>query len=47
MPQRVWTGTGGESGALRLTLVSIGLAFAAMIASELLARPVARMVRGI
>ncbi|MFL5336272.1 MAG: molybdate ABC transporter permease subunit [Geminicoccaceae bacterium] len=38
---------GGEAGALRLTLVAIGLAFAAMIASELLARPVARMVRGI
>ena len=50
LPSAIYTFTqipGGESGALRLTLVSIGLAFAAMIASELLARPVARMVRGI
>ena len=34
-------------GAFRLNVVSIALAFAAMIASELLARPVARMVRGV
>jgi len=50
LPSAIYTFTqipGGESGALRLTLVSIALAFAAMIASELLARPVARMVRGI
>ena len=50
LPSAIYTFTqvpGGESGALRLTLVSIGLAFAAMLASELLARPVARMVRGI
>ena len=50
LPSAIYTFTqipGGESGALRLTLVSIGLAFAAMIASELLARPVARMVRGV
>ena len=50
LPSAIYTFTqipGGEAGALRLTLVSIGLAFAAMIASELLARPVARMVRGI
>ena len=50
LPSAIYTFTqvpGGETGALRLTLVSIGLALAAMIASELLARPVARMVRGI
>ena len=50
LPSAIYTLTqvpGGESGALRLTLVSIALAFAAMIASELLARPVARMVRGV
>ncbi len=50
LPSAIYTFTqvpGGESGALRLTLVSIGLAFTAMLASELLARPVARMVRGI
>ena len=50
LPSAIYTFTqipGGESGALRLTLVSIALAFAAMVASELLARPVARMVRGI
>ncbi len=50
LPSAIYTFTqipGGESGALRLTLVSIGLAFAAMIASELLARPVTRMVRGV
>ena len=49
LPSAIYTFTqvpGGEAGALRLTLVSIALAFAAMIASELLARPVARMVRG-
>lgn len=38
---------GGEAGALRLALVSILLAMAALIASELLARPIARMVRGL
>ena len=40
LPSAIYTFTqvpGGESGALRLTLVSIALAFAAMIASELLA----------
>ena len=50
LPSAIYTFTqipGGETGALRLTLVSIGLAFAAMVASELLARPVARMVRGV
>ncbi len=50
LPSAIYTFTqvpGGETGALRLTLVSIALALAAMIASELLARPVARMVRGV
>jgi molybdate transport system permease protein len=50
LPSAIYTFTqipGGESGALRLTVVSIALAFAAMIASELLTRPVARMVRGV
>ena len=50
LPSAIYTFTqvpGGETGALRLTLVSIALAFGAMVASELLARPVARMVRGI
>ena len=32
---------------MRLTLVSIALSFAALIASELIARPVARLVRGL
>ena len=50
LPAAIYTYTqvpGGETGALRLTLVSIGLAFATLIASELLARPVARMIRGL
>ena len=50
LPSAIYTFTqvpGGEAGALRLTLVSIALSFAALIASELLARPVARMVRGV
>jgi molybdate transport system permease protein len=37
---------GGDSAALRLVLVSAALAFGALIASELLARPLGRMVRG-
>jgi molybdate transport system permease protein len=49
LPSAIYSFTqvpGGEAGALRLTLVSIALSFAALIGSELLARPVARMVRG-
>ena len=49
LPSAIYTFTqvpGGEAGALRLTLVSIALSFAALIASESLARPVARIVRG-
>src|ERR671920_291407 len=37
---------GGETGALRLVLVSAVLAFGALITSELLARPIGRLVRG-
>ncbi|HRO16507.1 MAG TPA: molybdate ABC transporter permease subunit, partial [Paracoccus sp. (in: a-proteobacteria)] len=37
---------GGESAAMRLTLVSIGVAMAALMLSELLAQAVARRVRG-
>lgn len=37
---------GGESGALRLTLVAIGIAFAALIASEVLARRLANRIEG-
>jgi molybdate transport system permease protein len=50
VPAAIYTYTqvpGGESGALRLTLVSIGLAFVTLVASELLARPIARMTRGL
>jgi molybdate transport system permease protein len=38
---------GGDAGALRLSLVAAALSVAALVASELLARPVARMVRGL
>ncbi|MFO1141822.1 MAG: molybdate ABC transporter permease subunit [Amaricoccus sp.] len=37
---------GGETGALRLTLVSIGIAMAALLASEAVGRRVARHVAG-
>ena len=37
---------GGDVGALRLTLVSVIIAVAALLASELLARRIARRVRG-
>jgi len=50
LPSAIYTYTqvpGGELGALRLTLVSITLSFVALVASELLARPVARLVRGL
>lgn len=38
---------GGDAAALRLTIVSVLLALGALVASELLARPIARMVRGL
>jgi molybdate transport system permease protein len=38
---------GGDAGALRLSLVAAALSVGALVASELLARPVARMVRGL
>lgn len=50
LPSAIYTYTqipGAEAGALRLVLVSVALAVGALIASELLARPVARMVRGL
>jgi molybdate transport system permease protein len=50
LPSAIYTYTqvpGGEPNALRLTLVSVALSFLALIGSELLARPVARIVRGI
>ena len=50
LPSAIYTLTqipGGEPGALRLVLVSIVLSFAAVVGSELLARPVARVTRGL
>jgi molybdate transport system permease protein len=50
LPSAIYTYTqipGGEAGALRLVVVSIVLSFGALVASELLARPVARMTRGL
>ena len=45
LPSAIYTFTqvpGGDAGALRLTLVSIAIAMAALLASELLARRVSR-----
>ena len=45
LPSAIYTFTqvpGGELGALRLTLVSIAIAMAALIASEVFARRVSR-----
>ena len=45
LPSAIYTFTqvpGGELGALRLTLVSIAIAMAALIASEIFARRVSR-----
>jgi molybdate transport system permease protein len=50
LPSAIYTLTqipGGEPGALRLVLVSVVLSFAAVVGSELLARPVARVTRGL
>ena len=47
LPSAIYTLTqvpGGETGALRLTLVSIAIAMAALAASEVLARRVARRI---
>ena len=49
MPSAIYTFTqvpGGESGAIRLTLVSIVIAMAALLASEFLARRVGRRHAG-
>jgi molybdate transport system permease protein len=37
---------GGETGAIRLTLISVAVAMTALLASELVARRVARRIRG-
>ena len=45
LPSAIYTLTqvpGGEAGALKLTLVSVAVSMAALVASELLARGVAR-----
>jgi molybdate transport system permease protein len=50
LPSAIYSYTqvpGGEGPALRLVMVSVALSFAALLASELLARPVARLVRGL
>jgi molybdate transport system permease protein len=50
LPSAIYTYTqvpGGEPAALRLVLISSVLAIGALIASELLARPLGRMVRGL
>ena len=47
LPSAIYTFTqvpGGELGALRLTLVSIAIAMAALIASEMFARRVSRRI---
>lgn len=47
LPSAIYTFTqvpGGETGALRLTLVSIAIAMAALIASELMARRISRRI---
>ncbi|MCO5161944.1 MAG: molybdate ABC transporter permease subunit [Mesorhizobium sp.] len=47
LPSAIYTFTqvpGGELGALRLTLVSIAIAMAALLASELLARRISRRI---
>lgn len=49
LPAAIYTLTqvpGGELGALRLTLVSIGISMAALLASELMARAAGRRVQG-
>jgi molybdate transport system permease protein len=49
LPTAIYTLTqvpGGELGAMRLTLVSIAISMAALLASELLARRVARRIAG-
>jgi molybdate transport system permease protein len=50
IPTAIYTYTqipGGDAGALRLAAVSVVLSLGALLLSELLARPVARMVRGL
>jgi molybdate transport system permease protein len=50
LPAAIYTYTqipGGEGGALRLSLVAVALSLGALLLSEILARPVARMIRGL
>ena len=50
LPAAIYTFTqvpGGDADAARLSLVAAGLALAAVLLSELLARPIARLVRGL
>jgi molybdate transport system permease protein len=50
IPTAIYTYTqvpGGDPGALRLAAVAVALSLSALLFSELLARPVARMVRGL
>jgi molybdate transport system permease protein len=47
LPSAIYTFTqvpGGEVGALRLTIVSIAIAMAALIASEVMARRISRRI---
>jgi molybdate transport system permease protein len=50
LPAAIYTYTqipGGEGGALRLSLVAVALSLGALLLSDILARPVARMIRGL
>lgn len=50
LPSAIYSYTqvpGGEGPALRLAAISVALSFAALLASEYLARPLARLVRGL
>lgn len=50
LPSAIYTFTqipGGDAGAMRLTIVSIIVSMAALLASEMLARRVARRIQGI
>jgi molybdate transport system permease protein len=49
IPSAIYTYTqvpGGDAGAFRLTAISVAIAFAALVASEILARRVAKRMAG-
>jgi molybdate transport system permease protein len=49
LPTLIYTFTqvpGGEAGALRLTLISLGISLSAILVSEWIAQAVSRRVRG-